>query len=82
MFGGFGLYCDGLFFGIIIRGRLYFKTDAVSREQYVDAGMEPFRPNPKQTLKTYYEVPPEIIDDSVTLTTWARTALVAAADNR
>jgi len=26
MFGGFGLYRDEVFFGIIFKGRLYFKT--------------------------------------------------------
>ena len=27
MFGGCGLYRDEIFFGIVHRGRLYFKTD-------------------------------------------------------
>jgi len=31
MFGGFGLYRDEIFFGIVYRGRLYFKTDEGDR---------------------------------------------------
>jgi len=36
--------------------------------------MKPFRPNAKQILKTYYEVPVDIIEDAEELTAWAGTA--------
>lgn len=62
MFGGFGLYRDGQFFGIVFDGVLYLKTNSRTRHWFVARGMEPFRPSPKQTLKTYYEVPEEIMD--------------------
>lgn len=75
MFGGHGIYCGKVFFGILYRGRLYFKTDEASRVNYVAHGMQPFRPNAKQTLKNYYEVPPEIVDDPDALVAWAREAI-------
>ena len=75
MFGDWGLYCGDVFFGIIADERLYFKTDAASRPQYVNAGMAPFRPNPNQTLVTYYEVPVDIIEDRDSLADWARRAV-------
>jgi DNA transformation protein len=75
MFGGHGIYLDGVFFGILHRGRLYFKTDPASRPAYEARGMQPFRPNPKQTLKSYYEVPPEVLEDADQLAAWARQAL-------
>ncbi|MEX5215807.1 MAG: TfoX/Sxy family protein [Nitrospiraceae bacterium] len=62
------------FFGIIHRGRLYFKTDERTRAAYLARGMTPFRPNPKQTLKTYYDVPVEVIEDTEQLIAWARQA--------
>ncbi len=74
MFGGFGLYQGEVFFGIIHQGRLYFKTNERTRPSYMKKGMKPFRPNAKQTLKTYYEVPVEVIEDQEKLTTWARQA--------
>jgi DNA transformation protein len=74
MFGGYGLYKGPLFFGIIHKGRLYFKTDETSRPAYVERGMKPFRPNAKQTLKTYYEVPAEILEDREQLTVWTERA--------
>jgi len=77
MFGGHGLYCGGRFFGIIFKGRLYFKTDAATSKDYIQRGMKPFRPNAKMALKNYYEVPIEIIEETDSLVLWARTALRA-----
>ena len=75
MFGAYGFYHDGVFFGILSQGRLYFKTTAVTRSLYVQRGMQPFRPNPRQTLKSYYEVPVDILEDHEQLRVWARQAV-------
>ena len=77
MFGGYGLYQGRLMFGIIYQGRLYFKTDAASRSAYLEQGMEPFRPNPRQTLKSYYEVPVDVVEDQDRLLVWAETSLAS-----
>jgi DNA transformation protein len=77
MFGGWGLYCGETFFAIISAETLYFKTDETSRPDFEKLGMEPFRPSPRQTLKTYYEVPGEILEDRVELLAWARRAIAA-----
>lgn len=74
MFGGYGLYNQGVFFGIISQGRLYFKTDPTTRPHYVERGMLPFRPRPQQTLTSYYEVPVDVLEDATQLTTWAQQA--------
>jgi DNA transformation protein len=74
MFGGYGLYHQGTFFGIIHKGRLYFKTDRITVSRYRDRGMKPFKPSAAQTLKNYYEVPIEVLEDSDDLTTWASQA--------
>lgn len=75
MFGGYGLYQGESFFGIIHKGRLYFKIDQRTRPAYTAKGMKAFKPNAKQTLKTYYEVPVDIIEDAEQLTTWAGQAV-------
>jgi DNA transformation protein len=72
MFGGHGLYCAGAFFGILHRGKVYFKTNEATRRRYVEAGMGPFRPSPRQTLRSYYEVPASVIDKGGELLEWAR----------
>ena len=74
MFGGYGLYQREAFFGIIHKGRLYFKVTPTTLALYKDHGMKPFRPNPKQTLKTYYEVPVEIVENAEQLVQWANPA--------
>lgn len=74
MFSGYGFYLGGAFFGILVRGRLYFKTDDVSRREYEARGMNPFRARPRQTLKRYFEVPVDVIEDQDELVRWARRA--------
>ena len=81
MFGGFGLYCEDVFFGIVHHDRLYFKTDSRSATAYIAQGMEPFRPNPRQTLKNYYEVPPDVLESEEEIAQWARTALQVARND-
>ncbi len=74
MFGGFGLYHHDIFFGILHKGRLYFKTDDQTRPAYEENEMQPFRPSDKQTLKNYYEVPPDILENKDDLILWAHQA--------
>lgn len=75
MFGGYGLYHRSMFFGIIHRGRLYFKVTAATTLRYKNYGMKAFRPNSKQTLKSFYEVPVDILEDAEALTEWATQAV-------
>jgi len=39
MFGGVGLYCRGVFFGILASDVLYLKVDDTNRRDYEHAGM-------------------------------------------
>jgi DNA transformation protein len=75
MFGGHGISWNGVRFGILFRGRLYFKVDDESKGEYLARGMGPFRPNERQTSKSYYEVPPEVLDDRESFLSWAREAI-------
>ena len=79
MFGGYGLYQGRTFFGIIFRGQLYFKTRDETRRRYEQAGMKPFRPSAKQTLKNYYEVPADVVENPEELVAWAQEAVRATA---
>lgn len=42
MFGGFGIYREGVIFAIIIDDELYFKVDATTQKRYEDLGSHPF----------------------------------------
>ncbi len=74
MFGGYGMYHGDVFFGILHKGRLYFKTSDQTRLAYEECGMKPFRPSDKQALKNYYEVPPDILEEGEELIRWAEQA--------
>lgn len=77
MFGGYGLSCKGTFFGIIHKGRLYFKVSASTVMEYRAQGMKPFKPNAKQTLKSFYEVPADILEEAEQVAAWAESAATA-----
>lgn len=81
MFGGHGVYWREVIFGMAFGGRLYFKVDEESKGEYQARGMEPFRPNERQTLKSYYEVPPDVLDDRETLLSWATEAIRVGQDS-
>lgn len=83
MFGGVGLYRDGVFFALIARNVLYFKVDGSNRADYEARGMEPFRPrSDKPTVMQYYEVPVEVLEDTDQLREWARKSYDIAVAKR
>jgi DNA transformation protein and related proteins len=80
MFSGAGLYQDEVFFGLLFGETLYFKVDDSNRPDYESRGMAQFRPykDRPQVSFTYYEVPPEVLEDRQELVAWARRAVEAA----
>jgi DNA transformation protein len=80
MFGGHGLYCRGIFFGIVHGGRLYFRSDDRTRKRFEARGMGPFRPNSRQTLARYYEVPADVLEDRTELAIWVEEAVTSDPD--
>ena len=80
MFGGAGIYCDDLFFAIVIDDVLYLKVDELNRAQFEAEGMEPFRyeAKGKLTQMNYYRAPDEALDSPALMHPWARSALAAA----
>jgi DNA transformation protein len=84
MFGGVGLYLDGLFFALIDDDTLYFKADDSSRARYERSESKPFRPFPDRSEQTmaYWQVPAEVLEDPDELAVWAREALGVALAKR
>ena len=81
MFGGVGLFRDGLMFCLIAREELYFKVGDLNRPAYEEAGEAPFTyetKNGTNTLSSYWRCPPDLLDDGETFRTWARAAMDAA----
>ena len=78
MFGGYGLYRDGLFFALLDDDCLYFKVDEENRPDYEAAGMRPFAPLGDERPMQYYEVPPDVLEDAERMRLWADRAVDAA----
>lgn len=81
MFGGAGIYCDGLMFAILADDELYYKTIEQDRAAYTSAGSGPFDFVTKKgitVVTSYYRVPAPIIEDDEEMRIWARRALLAA----
>jgi DNA transformation protein and related proteins len=79
MFGGVGIYAQGLFFALIAEDRLYFKVSDTTRPDFERLGMEPFRPFGEDSAMGYYEVPADVVEDATQLEPWTRNAIDAAA---
>ena len=76
MFGGAGLYRDGKMFGLIAEDTVYLKVGDANRGDYEVQGCKPFKPYAdRATVMSYYEVPPDVLEDPVTFKAWARKAL-------
>jgi DNA transformation protein len=83
MFGGVGLYCRGVFFGIIARDVLYLKVDDTNRSDFERRQSRPFRPFPgRSSSKQYFAVPVDVLESPLDLAEWARKAVAAAGSGR
>jgi len=81
MFGGAGVYCDGVMFALVSDDTLYLKADDVNRSDFEARSLAPFRyatRNGRTTIMSYWRAPDDLLDDTDELATWARAALAAA----
>lgn len=81
MFGGAGVYCDGLFFAIIGDDDLWLKVDDDTRAAFEAKGLAPFVFASKAGVSgqmSYYSAPQDIFDDEDELRHWVGLALSAA----
>lgn len=83
MFGGHGLYLDGLMFALVASDTLYLKVDDGTRDRYRAEGLEPFKPSEdKPMTMSYYPLPEEVFEDQDAFVDWAREAFAAAMRGR
>lgn len=79
MFGGVGVYGDGLFFALMDDDMLYLKVDDSNRGDFEDAGMGPFRPfEGDDRAMAYYELPADLLEDVDALRPWVEKAISVA----
>lgn len=80
MFGGGGVFHDGVMFGLIADETLYFKIDDTNREDFEAEGSEPFvyAKDDKSVEMSYWRVPERLYEDADEMTAWARKAFAVA----
>ncbi len=80
MFGGAGIFFDGLMIGLVSNGDIYLKADAETVPAFERERMKPFSygKQRKRVLLSYWRMPDRLLDDPDELAEWARAALGAA----
>ena len=87
MFGGYGIYLDGLFFALIADDTLYLKVDEDNLVEFESAGLGPFvyvtKDGDRMTM-AYRQAPAEALESPAVMVAWARSGYGAAlrAKNR
>ena len=81
MFGGAGIYSDGLMFALVHQGVIYLKADAQNTAAFEREELPPFTYATKagrRGVMSYRRMPERLYDDPEELAIWARAALAAA----
>jgi len=80
MFGGYGVFKEGLMFGLVAEDRLYLRTDDESKGAYEERGCEPFvfgERNGVSIVSRYYEPPEAAFTNPHKMKPWALASWAA-----
>jgi DNA transformation protein and related proteins len=80
MFGGYGLYREGLMFALIVEDELFFKTDANNVAQFERAGCHPFvyQSQTRTVQMSYWSAPAASLDSPAEMGEWCQSAYGSA----
>jgi DNA transformation protein and related proteins len=85
LFGGAGIYADGLMFALVFDGAIFLKVDDSSIPDFEREGSKPFvytRAKSKgrvgRASLSYWRLPERLYDDPDELAVWARRAMAIA----
>ena len=81
MFGGAGIFRDGVMFALLVDEVLYLKADATGQAAFEAEDLGPFTyatKNRPRTVMSYWRAPPRCLDDPDEMAQWCRAAFMAA----
>lgn len=80
MFGGHGIFLDGLMFALVAGNELYFKADEQSRGNFLELGLQAFTytSQGKQKALSYYQAPEESLESLDEMTIWGNMGFACA----
>jgi DNA transformation protein and related proteins len=84
MFGGYGVYHDGLMFALVADDILYLKADSENVADFAERklGRFEYRKDGKVMQISYYLAPAEVMEDREEAARWARRSFEAALRSR
>lgn len=81
MFGGAGVFADGIMIALVSDGVIYLKADGGTIPAFEREGQGPFTYATKagaRSLPSYWRMPDRLYDDTAELAVWARAAHACA----
>lgn len=80
MFGGKGIYHQGVILALEVDGEILLKADQVSAPEFAEAGSRQwtYDGKSKPVAMPYWSIPEEAVDDPEQLAQWVRLAWEAA----
>jgi DNA transformation protein len=81
MFGGAGVFAEGLMIALVVDGVIYLKADADSAPDFEREGLGPFSyqtSHGTRTLTSYWRMPERLYDEPDELAAWAARAMRSA----
>lgn len=80
MFGGYGIFYDGLMIGLVADDTLYLKVDSETEPEFTNNGLAQFMypRGDKHIGMSYYQAPESALDDPSEMNKWAQLAYAAA----
>lgn len=80
MFGGSGIFLNGLMFALVADGVLYLKADNINKHQFIAFELAQFSyyKQKKEFKISYFQAPEEALENSDDMTYWANSSFSAA----
>ncbi len=87
MFGGAGIYAEGLMFALVFDGVIYLRIDEASIPDFEREGSAPFvyplaKHHAGRPSRHFWRLPERLYDDPEELAVWAGRALAAAESRK
>jgi len=80
MFGGAGVYADGVMFGLVADDTLYLKADDDTKRAFEAEGLGPYgyEGQGRKIVLPYWRIPDRLLDDADEMVAWSLVALGVA----
>jgi len=84
MFGGYGIFYDGVIFASVIENELYFRVDEESREEFEKRGSKQFvyEGMGRPVGMPYFTIPAAILKNKKELKRWIDRAYLASMTSK